>query len=318
MIRRLLFWAQGALAVAVVYFAWRTLATQWAAAREAGLSWHLVWGWVALSGGLVLLAYGLLVEAWRVVVTQWQGREQELLSFGTAARIWFISNLGRYVPGKVWQIASMGLLAQRAGISPLIATGSSILVNLVALTAGAGVVALTGSSLLAGAPLAWAAIVVAGVVILLAPRLTKLLARLASAMLNRQVSAPGIPERGTWLAALACAAAWILYGTAFWALARGVAIEAAGGVPLYIAAFTASYLLGYVTVIAPGGIVVREAALVALAAKFQLMSGGEALLLAVASRLWLTILELLPGAILLAMSAITAKNQRTNMSDDSA
>jgi hypothetical protein len=318
MIRRLLFWAQGALAVAVVYFAWRTLATQWAAAREAGLSWHLVWGWVALSGGLVLLAYGLLIEAWRVVVTQWQGREQELLSFGTAARIWFISNLGRYVPGKVWQIASMGLLAQRAGISPLIATGSSILVNLVALTAGAGVVALTGSSLLAGAPLAWAAIVVAGVVILLAPRLTKLLARLASAMLNRQVSAPGIPERGTWLAALACAAAWILYGTAFWALARGVAIEAEGGVPLYIAAFTASYLLGYVTVIAPGGIVVREAALVALAAKFQLMSGGEALLLAVASRLWLTILELLPGAILLAMSAITAKNQRTNMSDDSA
>jgi hypothetical protein len=318
MIRRLLFWAQGALAVAVVYFAWRTLATQWAAARDAGLSWHLVWGWVALSGGLVLLAYGLLIEAWRVVVTQWQGREQELLSFGTAARIWFISNLGRYVPGKVWQIASMGLLAQRAGISPLIATGSSILVNLVALTAGAGVVALTGSSLLAGAPLAWAAIVVAGVVILLAPRLTKLLARLASAMLNRQVSAPGIPERGTWLAALACAAAWILYGTAFWALARGVAIEAAGGVPLYIAAFTASYLLGYVTVIAPGGIVVREAALVALAAKFQLMSGGEALLLAVASRLWLTILELLPGAILLAMSAITAKNQRTNMSDDSA
>jgi hypothetical protein len=318
MIRRLLFWAQGALAVAVVYFAWRTLATQWAAAREAGLSWHLVWGWVALSGGLVLLAYGLLIEAWRVVVTQWQGREQELLLFGTAARIWFISNLGRYVPGKVWQIASMGLLAQRAGISPLIATGSSILVNLVALTAGAGVVALTGSSLLAGAPLAWAAIVVAGVVILLAPRLTKLLARLASAMLNRQVSAPGIPERGTWLAALACAAAWILYGTAFWALARGVAIEAEGGVPLYIAAFTASYLLGYVTVIAPGGIVVREAALVALAAKFQLMSGGEALLLAVASRLWLTILELLPGAILLAMSAITAKNQRTNMSDDSA
>jgi hypothetical protein len=33
--------------------------------------------------------------------------------------IWSVSNLGRYVPGKLWSIGAMGLMAQRAGVSPV-------------------------------------------------------------------------------------------------------------------------------------------------------------------------------------------------------
>lgn len=316
--RRLLFGAQAIVAAAVLYFAWRTLSEQWTAARLVGLSWQLSWRWLALSALLVLSAYALLIEAWRSVVREWQASDSSQFAFPTAARIWFISNLGRYVPGKVWQIGAMGVMARRAGVSPLVATGSSILVNLVALTAGAGVVAVTGSSLLSETPIVWVGFVFAATAIVLAPRLTRPLARLASVMLRRDIAPPNLPERATWFAALASAVAWVLYGVAFWALARGAGLPTGSNVVPYIAAFTASYLLGYVTVFAPGGIVVREAALVALANQLRLMSGGEALLLAVASRLWLTILEILPGTVLLALAGLSAGKQRNMTNDDAS
>src|SRR4029079_11729625 len=65
--------------------------------------------------------------------------------FSPAARIWFVSNLGKYVPGKVWQIAAMGALAQRNGVSATAAIGSSLLVNLVSVLAGFAVIAVTAA-----------------------------------------------------------------------------------------------------------------------------------------------------------------------------
>ena len=46
-------------------------------------------------------------------------------SAASAARIWTVSNLGKYLPGKVWAIAGMALMARQAGVSPAAATGSA-------------------------------------------------------------------------------------------------------------------------------------------------------------------------------------------------
>jgi hypothetical protein len=64
-------------------------------------------------------------------------------------------------------------------------------------------------------------------------------------------------------------------------------------------AFTASYLVGYVILVAPGGLVFRETALVRLLADLSLATGGAGLLIAVASRLWLTVTEVVPGVLYL-------------------
>jgi uncharacterized membrane protein YbhN (UPF0104 family) len=56
-------------------------------------------------------------------------------------------------------------------------------------------------------------------------------------------------------------------------------------------AFTGSYVLGLLAVFAPGGILVREAALVATLG--PALGPPSALLVAVGSRLWLLALELL-------------------------
>ena len=61
------------------------------------------------SAALVVLTYGLLVELWRRILAEWGAG----MAFGDAVRIWCVSNLGKYVPGKVWQIVAMGQLARR-------------------------------------------------------------------------------------------------------------------------------------------------------------------------------------------------------------
>ena len=43
----------------------------------------------------------------------------------TAARIWTVSSLGKYIPGKVWAVAGMALMSKEAGIEPWAATGSA-------------------------------------------------------------------------------------------------------------------------------------------------------------------------------------------------
>ena len=67
----------------------------------------------------------------------------------------------------------------------------------------------------------------------------------------------------------------------------------------YIAVYTGSYLAGYLALFAPGGVGVREAALVLAMPRFQLATAADAAVIAIASRLWLTALEILPGLVLL-------------------
>lgn len=288
---------------AVIWFAGKTILEQWAAARAAGLDQRPRWGLIALSCVLVLSAYAVLIAAWRAVVIGWGSR----LRYADAARIWFVSNLGRYVPGKVWQITAMAVMAERAGVSRYTAAGSALLVNLVNLIAGVGVVAVTSAGLLGNAMLVVAASALLLGLLLLTPRILPGLVRLYERVRGRGVHVPALSQRSIWIAAAASVAAWVLYGIAFKLFSEGVAPASTGSVGSYVAVFTASYLAGYLFLPAPGGIGVREGALLGLLGQLQLATGGAGAIIAATSRLWLTVLEVLPGALYLAHGAAPAR-----------
>src|SRR5207344_101722 len=92
----------------------------------------------------------------------------------------------------------------------------------------------------------------------------------------------------------------ILYGVAFRVFTLGVLGVAPGATSAYIAAYAASYVIGYVVVLVPGGIGVREVALAASFQQFGLADPKQAAVVAVTSRLWLSVLEIVPGLIYLA------------------
>jgi hypothetical protein len=247
---------------------------------------------------VVLIAYAILIETWRRTVAAWG----EQLNRRDAARIWFISNLGRYLPGKVWQLGAMSTMASARGVSPVAAAGSAIVVNLVNLLAGVGVVAVTGAEYFQarGAAVAFAVTLVGAIVA--TPWTLPIAARVASVVSRRRVEWPRLPHSALWIAAVGCVMAWLLYGVAFWLLVRGTLGTSVGPLTSYIAAFTGSYLVGYIAVFAPGGIGVREKSLVASLSRLALPPGAPGIV-ALTSRLWLTVLEVVPGMLLLAYGA---------------
>jgi hypothetical protein len=196
-------------------------------------------------------------------------------------------------------MGSMAVMAQERGISGLTAAGAAVVVTLINTVAGFVVLVLTGAGVLHVPPLGIAAIALLGAGLLLAPQLIPWLGNLAGRILRRPIVLGRIPHTAIWIAALISAASWVVYGVAFRVMAVGVLGSATGAVGTYIAVFTASYLAGFLALIAPGGVGVREIVMFAGLRQAGFTS-GEATLLVVSSRVWLTILEIVPAVLFLA------------------
>jgi glycosyltransferase 2 family protein len=281
---------QWLLGIAIVGFAVRSLWRNWDQLRAHPLEWSIEPGWLLLSAVVVWLMYGLLIAAWRIMLTGW-GRG---LDFWSAARIWTVSSLGKYLPGKVWAVAGMAVMAQRAGVGAGPATGSAVILQLLAIGTGAAVAALTGwSSLRSAYPGAEGGL---AVLLLLSLLVVAVLLRPDSIRRLVRIAAPEAivsltpPPGAVAFGIAANTIAWLGYGVALWLLARGVLPTAGLGLVPAIAVFTASYLAGFIALFAPGGIGVREGVFILM---LQGPIGiGAATALAVASRLLLTVTEL--------------------------
>jgi hypothetical protein len=282
--------AQWLVGLAIIGFAARSLLGNWQALRSQPLEFQLDPGWVVSSILLVWTMYAGLIVAWRTVLAGWGQR----LDGWSAARIWTVSSLGKYLPGKVWAVAGMALMAQRVGVAPWAATGSAVVLQVLAIGTGAAVAGLTGRRALEAAhPGAGVALVLliaaalAGVALLLWPPFLHRLLRFAAP----DAEARGAPAAGGIVVGIvANAVAWVGYGIALWCLARGVLPHAGLRPMLAVAVFTASYLAGFLALFAPGGLGVREGLFILM---LQGPLGiGAATALALASRLLLTVTEL--------------------------
>ena len=280
---------QWILGLAIVGFAVRSLVRNWDDLQSQALAWSIQPGWIILSAIVVWLMYAVLIAAWRRMLSAW-GRG---LDFRTAARIWTVSSLGKYLPGKVWAVAGMAVMAQRAGIGAGPATGSAVILQVLAIGTGAAVVGVTGYGSLraaypgAGVGLAVLLTLSAGAIgLLMWPALVNQLLQIVAP--NAGTVRP--PAGAIAFGVLANIVAWIGYGIALWLLARGLLPESGLQVLPAIAVFTASYLAGFLALFAPGGIGVREGVFILM---LQGPIGiGAATALAIASRLLLTVTEL--------------------------
>jgi uncharacterized membrane protein YbhN (UPF0104 family) len=296
--------AQILLLAAILWFVWRAI--NWEKFSQAARGLEPDWPLIVVSAVIVFSTYLLLIATWRGLMHDWGTN----VRFVTSMRIWFVSVLGRYVPGRIWSAAAVALMAKRAGASPLVATGAALLLTLINTIVGACVlIAIGGPQLLRTATqmpdtaaYSWLpalAVLLSLGILLLLPTYIGPLARFASRIAKREFHPPPLALTSVLRSAVACAAAWILYGIAFWIFCIGL-FGGIGGSPIdYVKVYTGSYLAGYVFIVAPGGVGAREGIMVLLLPLFTPLSAEQAALAAVSSRVWLTVLEVLPGAILM-------------------
>jgi len=271
------------LAVLVGWFVWQSVSGNFAEFTELDTPLAFRFGWIGLAALLVWASYGLLILAWRTVLCGWNQR----LSVPSAVRIWCLSNLGRYIPGKVWSVAGLAVLAQREGVHGWAAAASALAMQALAVGTGAGVAIAFLPQ--ADSPVVFAAaiaVAVASVVALTLKPLVRVLARVAHGKIQLQP----LPATAVLAGVGATLAAWLLYGLAFRFLSLGMLPEGAPSLALAMGSFAGAYIVGLFAVLFPGGIGVREGMLVALLTPS--IGAGPAFAISVGSRLLLTFTEL--------------------------
>lgn len=297
--RKLVKLAQWIFAATVLLFAARALATQWNSVQPRLSHIQFGWQWIGSATALVLLSYLLLIEGWRRVLGAWDSR----LSFPQASRIWFLSNLGKYVPGNIWSLTAMGVMARERGVSGLAAAGSSVIMQAVSLTTGTAIVMVTGAKLLGQPVLVAVAVLLLVAMLLSAPKLLPPMVVWIGGLIGKDIARPSVPATSIWTAATASTLSWLLYGMAFQLFVRGLLGVSPGEISSYVAVYTAAYILGFISPIAPAGLGVREFTLAAFMTQLGLANEADAALVAIAARLWLTIVELVPSGLYMAAAA---------------
>jgi len=304
--RQVFVWSgQILLAVLVIGFVGRAVVSNWSELSELKVAFQPRPGWILSAVVIVWATYGLLVASWRRILGGWNQR----LRLGKAAQIWCVSNLGRYLPGKVWSIAGLAVLAQRAGVAGWAAAASALVMQALAIGTGALVVGLAAPGVAApvlqavgisyeAAPILLA---VAGVAVLvtLLVLTTQPLAAAANRLAGPKFELRPLPLGSVAAAGGATLASWIAYGMAFWFLARGLFGAGELTVQTAVGVFAAGYIVGLLALFAPGGVGVRE--LVFLALLSPVLGSRGALALTVASRLLLTATEVTAALLTLGL-----------------
>ncbi|MFQ6092778.1 MAG: lysylphosphatidylglycerol synthase domain-containing protein, partial [bacterium] len=243
-----------------------------------------------LSFVTLLAALTLMVVFWRSILR----KVGYHLGLNRSWKIWFISNLGRYVPGKVWQIMGMVYLCERENI-PKIATTTSVVMAqawsiISAFILMGGYLLVARSLALPRFPFLFILFIPVGFILIYPP----ILERLINGLLKRLKREP-IRLHMTFGDSLGFLAlyffGWIVYGVAFSAFVFSVHAMPLSTVPAIVCIFAVSYTLGFLFIVTPGGLGVREGLLAALLSAY--MPLPIATVISLLSRIWFTAGEML-------------------------
>lgn len=273
------------------FVALAVLAAGWLILREGMAIIHaLVRADLLLLGGAVTAAclyLGLTALSWRSVVPL-TARE---FPATTASRLFLLSQVGKYLPGGIWNFVAAADLALTAGLPRAAIVGSFFLALIIGLGSGAvlALLLIPQAAEQLGLPTWWigAALAVGVLGLAILHQLWPLLrARL-----------PIVDRRSLLLATALATAGWICAGAMIWALASAFGGEDAGQVSLAVAigAYAFAWVAGFVAFVAPAGLIVREGALIASLA--TAMPLAEASAVALIARVIVTLIDIL-GAVI--------------------
>jgi hypothetical protein len=234
----------------------------------------------------------------------WAGFAWELGSTGgwlVLARIFFIGQLGKYLPGPGWPVLLQGGLGRKAAQSPGTTAGAALICAAFAPAVGVPVGLLL---VFAGEPsqtdhLLWLLLPVLPLLVLLHPAVFGRVLATGARMLRRPAVTVALPGRAFAAAAGWQGAAWLVVGAQAGLLVSSMAgRDPARTAVLGAGAAVLAYCAGLFAVVLPAGLGVREGVLVLVLA--PVVGAGGAATVALISRLLLIGADLLLAGIAVA------------------
>lgn len=283
---------RGALLVALVLLA-LTLADEW---HKVSASFHelTVLGIIG-SGVMTVLAVGTTVLAWRVLLIGLGAH----LPLRAAVRVFFVGQIGKYIPGSVWPVLAQVELSRDYGVGRAESASASLVVLALAVPSG-GVVAAATLPFVSASALRhywWALLAIPVFLVVLHPKVLSRLLALAARVLKRPALTQPLAMRHVLTAAGWLMLGFLFYGVATWLIGRDLHPKGGDGrlILLSIGAYALAWTAGFLIIVLPAGAGVREAVLVL--ALSPALPKGPALLVAVVARLLATIADLIWAGI---------------------
>ena len=278
------------LVALVLYFAGRQILDALAGARKHPI--HFSFGWLAASAVSYSLGMALFGVFWRRTLVDMGGR----IGLGESLRAYFISQLGKYVPGKAWVVLIRCMLAGSKQTQPATVAVSAFYETFAIMGIGA---------LIALPALAWAGTMGVMLPIALALAVGFLIA-VQPPVFSRLVTLVALPFRKKgeqlakpvgystlWGGVYLLIGGWVLIGLS--AVAAGAGTGTRVPIVPAIGAMALGTAGGFAVIFMPAGLGAREWLLMKL---LEPALGPAAAVVAVTMRLVQVVVELILGGVL--------------------
>lgn len=271
--------------VAVVAFGALFVARRWGELRQAlaDVAWAPVAG-SALAGALALF---VSLVAWRGLLAEFGSR----LPLRTAGRVFFVGQLGKYLPGSVWSVLAQAELAKahRVPRSSTFVVSALYLILSVGVGTVFAVVLLPFASPEAVRRYWWVATIIPLYLVALHPRIIGWGMALLARLLRRGESGQppsyaGLLRTTGWQLLV-----WTCYGLHAWLLVLAFGGHGPRALSGAAGGFALAFCLGVLFVPVPAGAGVRDVALTVALGSF--LAAPQALAVALVSRIVLVVLD---------------------------
>lgn len=284
------------------------LARQWSDIRP--LFSEMTWTSLLFSSLLVAVGVFFGFLAWCAVMRDVGGH----LGMARAAEVYFVGQLGKYLPGSVWPVLTQMELARSHDVPRRATAVATTVVLVITLLTGAvvGLLAAPWLSPESAERFVWLWVPVPALLAALHP---PILNRLLGWVLRvvRQSDLPsnltygGILPAVWWLVLV-----WGVFGLHLLVLSEDLGVDLP--VIAAIGIFAASWSAGFIFFVSPAGLGAREGALVAL---LSVVTGGpHATLIALSSRLVFSLVDLVAGLAAASQIRAHSRADRSSLADD--
>jgi hypothetical protein len=279
-----------AIALAIFALLGKMVWENWNQVREASFAFRLLP--FLLSTLLFILSYFVQVWAWYLITL----RLGIALPLRETVGIWFYSQLGKYLPGKVWLLLSRFYFYHSKGKSKKSIT-VALYLETVTLVMAAGLIFLVSLFSLREIPSSYRGISPPWFIpffilafLFLHPKVLQETINRILGLLKRDPISISISYGETLWVLGVCVLSWGVGGIGFYLFVDSVFPVASKDFLFLTGALAISSTLGLIALFAPSGLGVREGVLVYFLS--AIMPSSVAVILSILTRLWMTFIEI--------------------------
>jgi uncharacterized membrane protein YbhN (UPF0104 family) len=245
-----------------------------------------------LSTIIFIFSYFIQIWAWYLITL----KLKIALSPSETLKSWFYSQLGKYLPGKIWLLLSRFHFYESKGQSKRVVS-VAIYLEVVTMIVAAGLIFLAAlilfeemASIYAGKTFWWILLPFILAFICLHPRLLQKILNWTLIQFKREPVSLSISYFDILWILLVCIISWVIGGVGFYLFVASVFPVAPQYILFLTGALAISSILGLIAIFAPSGLGVREGALAYLLS--FIVATPVAVVISILTRIWMTLIEI--------------------------